>query len=123
MEGEVDMNILVGMVLLLAPALPVHAALVFPDCCSDSPADNLPVEKVRETAPPARCQAVALNQLGARQYAAGNYPDSDPVTLSGTLFNLAAVERMESRLAESETLYTRAIAIREAAAGSESPAL
>src|SRR5580692_9339057 len=115
MEGEVDMNILVGMVLLLAPALPVHAALVFPDCCSDSPADNLPVEKVRETAPPARCQAVALNQLGARQYAAGNYPDaennlrqalaieqeqadSDPVTLSGTLFNLAAVERMESRL-------------------------
>lgn len=128
------MKTLVSMVLLLAP-VSLNAALVFEDCCSDSPAETLV-----NAAPPAPCEAVALNQLGARLYTAGDYSNAeknlraalameqaqancDPRTHAGTLFNLAAVERMMSRLPESESLYNRAIAAIEGVAGPDSPDL
>lgn len=44
-------------------------------------------------------------------------------TLSSTLFNLAADARLHARLPESEVLYNRAIALREAACGPDSPEL
>ncbi len=121
------MKTFVTTVLLLAPSLTVSAALVFDpeNCCTA-------YSRVED--------ADTLNNQGAQLYAAGDYANAgktlrqalaiehaqtnpNPALLAGTLFNLAAVARMECKLPEAEALYQRAIAIRESASGTESPEL
>ncbi len=94
------------------------------------------------SAPTAGARAAALNNLGSELYAKGDYTNADKTLrealateqssgqqdtnvelLAGTLFNLAAVTRMQARFTESETLYRRSIAIRESAWGPDSPDL
>lgn len=119
------MKILVSFVLLLAAVPTVRAALNFQNCCPQETSSG---------------DALRLNTLGAQLYDAGDYPAAgkdlrealaieqaksvrDPATLSSIFFNLAAVARAEFRLGESEALYNRAIATREAVSGPDSPDL
>ena len=124
----------VSLAILLAPALQLSAALVFDQesCCAGS--DREPIVAASAN------HAEELNNLGSRQFASGDFKNAeknlreslemqqaqtDPNrdTLARTLFNLAAVARVQYQMPAAEALYLRSIETRESISGANSPEL
>jgi tetratricopeptide (TPR) repeat protein len=102
-------RLLIDLVLVLVPAVPAAAALVF-----DSDGDRLFAAGHFARAAQAYCESVARLESAY---------DPDPDAIASTLFNLAAAERAIGQVRQAADHYIRSIAIREQSSGPDDPSI
>jgi tetratricopeptide (TPR) repeat protein len=102
-------RLLIDLVLVLVPAVPAAAALVF-----DSDGDRLFAEGHFARAAQAYCESVARLESAY---------DPDPDAIASTLFNLAAAERAIGQVRQAADHYIRSISLREQSSGPDDPAI